>query len=60
MVECTECNGTGLMYYDEDGKIITLTEYALLSESERYAEECEECRGRGEVEYENDYYYGCD
>ena len=57
MIQCPECRGTGLRYYDENGNDITENQYNALPEDERIKEDCEHCDGTGEIEddYEPDY-----
>lgn len=58
---CPDCNGTGGVWYDEDGKEYSKADYERLSEEDKALcvfEECERCEGVGTIEverYEPDY-----
>ena len=52
MIQCPECNGVGVVYYDEDGNSVTKTQYDALPEDARGFDKCEKCDGEGEIEYE--------
>jgi hypothetical protein len=47
MITCPACNGTGEIYYNENGDRIS---YALLPADAREVESCEECYGAGSIE----------
>lgn len=56
MVECTECGGTGMIYFDEQGKDVTREEYER--NPRLYSRDnCDNCEGSGEVEDVNGYTY---
>ena len=46
MITCPACNGTGEIYYNENGDRISEEEYALLPADAREVESCEECYGQ--------------
>ncbi|MFR9622499.1 MAG: hypothetical protein SNG97_07045 [Rikenellaceae bacterium] len=56
MVECTECGGTGMIYFDEEGKDVTREEYERNPQLYNH-DNCEECEGSGEVEDVEGYTY---
>ena len=52
---CTDCNGDGGVWYDEDGKEYSKADYERMSEEERKDlefEKCERCGGEGMIEVE--------
>lgn len=48
--ECPECEGTGTIYFDEDGNTLTQIEFMQRDDSD--CEDCEMCNGSGEIEEE--------
>jgi hypothetical protein len=46
-VECPECDGLGLLHFDEDGERITVEEYYILGESKCIVDYCETCNAKG-------------
>ena len=59
MITCPACNGTGEIYYNENGDRISEEAYAILPAEAREIESCGECDGMGSIEdiYEPDYNY---
>lgn len=57
MITCPACNGTGEIYYNENGDRISEEAYAILPAEAREIESCGECDGMGSIEdiYEPDY-----
>lgn len=45
---CERCNGTGIIFYDEDYNEVSEEIYDILS-GDKFTEECEECDGNGEI-----------
>jgi len=46
--KCERCNGTGLIFYDEDYDEVSEEIFEILS-GDKFTEECKECDGNGEI-----------
>lgn len=54
MVQCPDCNGSGHIYYDEEGDLIAAEEFKLYAPGRAIEETCDYCEGTGEIEYDNE------
>lgn len=56
---CTECNGDGGVYYNEDGDELSVADYQRLSEEDQAMcifEKCPHCDGDGVIECDIELY----
>lgn len=49
MEKCTDCNGEGKIYFNDNGDILTKEEWLKLPEDERSYDDCITCEASGEI-----------
>lgn len=53
-IPCSECNGEGFIYYNENGFRVAREDFDLLPIDNRDLEMCPVCEGEGVINYEYD------